>query len=78
MLACHHGGSGWHATNVLVVRPTVIDAMRGQLIDRRGARHLAAIATKRVIAHLIRSDEENVSSHASFLYGALPQAADKD
>jgi len=52
-----------HADDMLIVRPRVVDAARGETVDDRGTRHLAAVAAERIEAHLVRGDEQDVALH---------------
>lgn len=63
MLACDHGCSCGHAYNVLIVGTRVVDAVSGEVVDRRCSRGLTPIAAKRIEAHLIGCDEQNISFH---------------
>ena len=54
----------WHADNVLIVRSAVVDAGARQSIEHRGACHNAAVATQRVVTHLIGGDQQDLATHA--------------
>ena len=57
MLPGHDGCASRHAHHVLVVRALVVNAVVGQLINIGGSCDGAAIAAKRIEAHLICRDE---------------------
>ena len=57
VLPGHDRGPGWHADDILVMRPGVIDACRCQVIDHRCSSDLPAIAAKRIEAHLVGSNQ---------------------
>src|SRR2546423_11864478 len=58
-------GSARHADNVLIMGTSIVNARSGQIVHDRSASNLASITTKRIIALLIGSNEEDFASHGN-------------
>src|ERR1700722_1327981 len=65
VLAGDHRGACGHAHGVLVVCPVVDDAVCSERIYNRGACDRATGAAERVMALLVRGDEQDLSAHVS-------------
>ena len=63
MLTSYDRCPGRHADNILVVCPSIVDALGRELINVGRSGHNTPVTAKSIVAHLVCCNEQDVSFH---------------